>query len=1483
VSVPSYTTCDDGSARWWPSLTSVLGLVTAAVVLAGGVDPRGVDDDPAAVPSPVVLVPAADGEGTQLGAEPYWSLSSTGLGAGWSLSVNTFTGNLVLSGPVTSVSGRGPAAGDTLTFNSQSTSDSGMGVGWMLASGQSLTENADGGVTWREGDGSRHVFTRDTAGAFVAPPGLHLTLAAVSAGVYSLTDTAGTRTRFEGGRPVSVTDQTGNALTFGYDSSGRLATQTDAGGRKLTYNRDTAGRLTGVSDPAGRVVAFGYDGGRLASVTDPAGNATTFGYDTAGRLVSVTDGRGGVSRVSYDSAGRVEKIADPRTTATTEYATRYGYDTTTATATVTDPAGAASTVVHNSAGNPTSVSDASGVTTTTDWSGNQPVRVADAAGSASVSYDAAGNVTGTSETLGGGTTATTSTAYDSRNNPVAHSDPNGTRVELKYDSRSNLISQVLPVRREADANTYDSHGNTTSATDVGTATASLVRNGNFERIDSAGAPVAWTLVGATGVGSVDGTVSRFGAKSLKFTSSTPASTAAISNLAAVTPGQLLTLQVEALTKDVTGTGVALGVEFYDSAGVFLGSRYTNSYTGSGAVPLLVTATAPEGAAYAAAVLEYAAATGTVNFDGVQVESPVKTDEGHVLSRLDYVDNSSFEFGVADWYAGGATGAVSVVSTTAWGGARSAQITLSTANTAFAASESIGVRAGEPLTLSGLLKLTDIAGGFARVQVQYYDSAGTRLAVHASGAVAGSSDWRRYAVLTTAPTGAVTAVVFVLLSNATGTVHADNVKLVPRATTTYGYDTTGSYLTRQTDPLGASTTYSYDAVGNMTSTVNPAGGTTKVDYDGNDRPVAVTDPAGGVTRYGYDEVGSGVVVRDARSASATDDGYATRYGYDPAHRRMSLTDPLGRATGYTHDAAGRLTRLDNPAGGNVTYSYTAAGRPEQQVLSGGPSFAYGYDDSGNLTTATRSASGEPDLGYTFGYDAAHRVASYTDPWGYRQTLSRDAAGQLTSTGDSDGKTVGYRYGADGRLLAVTDTGGRASEVRYDEAGRPFELISGDGSRTVIAYDANGQPVSIADPKNPAGAVLFYRYDSRGNVTSLVTASGEHRYGYDALSRLTSWTAPNGTVTEYAYDAAGNLTRKGTASYTHDAAGQITNPGFAHDKDGNLTSDGVHSYAYDAAGRLTKVTKTADGSLVASYRYDHRGLRIEKVTPAGTVRYSWNDQEQLVRETDGNGAVLARYTWAGQYQLAAIEKNGATYYPHRNARGDILAVTDASGARVAGYEYGPWGELLSKSGSFDQPWGYAGYYTDAETGLYYVQQRYYSPTLSRFLTEEPLFSDFCTDCGFDAMVDSAPTTSPYAYADNRPLTFVDPDGRAFFVPALVWGAGMLARWGAQKLAQRAAQQAVRSASRQAVRQFERRGYQTLTTRERQAWVGRGYRENFARGHEIHRRTADILGRGRVQYNTSRAPDYRFRHGQRVELKGSGGCGRIANCVQYRRPRR
>ena len=151
-----------------------------------------------------------------------------------------------------------------------------------------------------------------------------------------------------------------------------------------------------------------------------------------------------------------------------------------------------------------------------------------------------------------------------------------------------------------------------------------------------------------------------------------------------------------------------------------------------------------------------------------------------------------------------------------------------------------------------------------------------------------------------------------------------------------------------------------------------------------------------------------------------------------------------------------------------------------------------------------------------------------------------------------------------------------------------------------------------------------------------------------------------------------------TFTYNAADEITNPGFTYDQNGNLTSDGNFNYFYDSENRLNKVTKVSDGSTVATYKYDYRGLRISETTASGTIRYHWDDNERLIRESDVNGNTLALYIYNDQDQLVAIEKGGQMYYNYTNYRGDILAITDATGNKVA--KYGPWGEPLSQTGTF-----------------------------------------------------------------------------------------------------------------------------------------------------------------------------------------------------------
>lgn len=113
-----------------------------------------------------------------------------------------------------------------------------------------------------------------------------------------------------------------------------------------------------------------------------------------------------------------------------------------------------------------------------------------------------------------------------------------------------------------------------------------------------------------------------------------------------------------------------------------------------------------------------------------------------------------------------------------------------------------------------------------------------------------------------------------------------------------------------------------------------------------------------------------------------------------------------------------------------------------------------------------------------------------------------------------------------------------------------------------------------------------------------------------------------------------------------------------------------------------------------------------------------------------------------------------YYHTDALGTPVAITDAVGNVIERSEYEPYGRLLNRPLS-DGP-GYTGHVSDAQTGLSYMQQRYYDPGIGRFLSRDPVTANANTGANFNA----------YWYANNNPYTFTDPDGResgAFYTNA------------------------------------------------------------------------------------------------------------------------
>jgi len=105
---------------------------------------------------------------------------------------------------------------------------------------------------------------------------------------------------------------------------------------------------------------------------------------------------------------------------------------------------------------------------------------------------------------------------------------------------------------------------------------------------------------------------------------------------------------------------------------------------------------------------------------------------------------------------------------------------------------------------------------------------------------------------------------------------------------------------------------------------------------------------------------------------------------------------------------------------------------------------------------------------------------------------------------------------------------------------------------------------------------------------------------------------------------------------------------------------------------------------------------------------------------------------------------------NLQGDVIEVRNSTtGAVYARYLYNAWGELLESSGWFAEhnPLRYRGYFWCSSVGLYYLQTRYYCPTIGRFINADEFLSTGRGLLGFNM----------FAYTDNNPVNRVDRDGR------------------------------------------------------------------------------------------------------------------------------
>ncbi len=199
---------------------------------------------------------------------------------------------------------------------------------------------------------------------------------------------------------------------------------------------------------------------------------------------------------------------------------------------------------------------------------------------------------------------------------------------------------------------------------------------------------------------------------------------------------------------------------------------------------------------------------------------------------------------------------------------------------------------------------------------------------------------------------------------------------------------------------------------------------------------------------------------------------------------------------------------------------------------------------------------------------------------------------------------------------------------------------------------------------------------------------------------------------------------------------------------VASTAAGHWMFDVAGYLSPHQGTW------TYTYNADGIRSTKKSPGGTItQFTWTDGAGLPlllsqrTQTSPGGSSWDEtriiYGPTGQ-PIEQIAPDGTATWLHHDQLGSIRMSTAAAGTNpgeeVSRRTFNAYGTVKSKTGP--QPLlGYAGQYTDAETGYQYLRARYYDPATGGFITRDPLVER---------------TKDPTSYARSNPALTSDPTG-------------------------------------------------------------------------------------------------------------------------------
>jgi RHS repeat-associated protein len=506
-------------------------------------------------------------------------------------------------------------------------------------------------------------------------------------------------------------------------------------------------------------------------------------------------------------------------------------------------------------------------------------------------------------------------------------------------------------------------------------------------------------------------------------------------------------------------------------------------------------------------------------------------------------------------------------------------------------------------------------------------------------------------------------------------------------------------------------------------------------------------------YGYDVLGR--LTADAVTVLGDGlDGQVRRIetAYDTGGRPFLYTSYDDPVLGGPSHVVSQVQQVYNGLSQLIT-EYQSNSGPVNVLNT--PKVQYAYSEMSGAVNHSRLIS------MTYPNQAQLRVLTYNYAVGLDDRISR-----LTSLSDNSATLEVYSYlGLDtvvqrshpqpGVDLTYIQPGGIGEGgdqyVGLDRFGRVVDQrwvktsTNTDTDHFQYGYDRDGNRLYRDNVLRPEFGELYHAsgvsdtYDAQGNLLTT---------GYDRLNRLTAFSrgvlsaSMPGSMLDtiaspvhsqnWALDAVGNwnsfTSDSTTQNRTHNLQNQITmitGPNQPmYDNNGNTTRDETgKTFVYDAWNRLVQV----NGASTVSYTYDALNRRITE-NPGTLQALYYTDAWQVIEERDNLGVTQAQYVWSPIYADALVERDRGTerLYVQQDANWNVTAAISASGTVVERYVYDPYGQRTILNASWDTigsstvawVYGHQGLRFVATINLYDNRRRWYSPSLGRFITMDPM---------------------------------------------------------------------------------------------------------------------------------------------------------------------